>query len=154
MSKLKVVKSRPPERVFTFHFKKSKTIKLMTVLEALTTSFSDQYLCPPVFVGKYKSLWFYFSVSLMGYSRSQYILIKVFFWGGEGRNPKVTWQDPLCQFIFNWRIIALQYCVGFCHTTWRIRHTHIHTHPPAWALSPLSSVSGISFSCFGFLVST
>ena len=108
----------------------------MTVLEALTTSFSDQYLCPPVFVGKYKSLWFYFSVSLMGYSRSQYILIKVFFWGGEGRNPKVTWQDPLCQFIFNWRIIVLQYCVGFCHTTWRIRHTHIHTHPPAWALFP------------------
>ena len=21
-------------------------------------------------------------------------------------------------FIFNWRISALQYCVGFCHTTW------------------------------------
>ena len=28
-------------------------------------------------------------------------------------------KEILCvfKFIFNWRIIALQYCVGFCHTT-------------------------------------
>ena len=25
-------------------------------------------------------------------------------------------------FIFNWRIIALQYCIGFCHTTTQISH--------------------------------
>ena len=25
-------------------------------------------------------------------------------------------------FIFNWRVIALQYCVGFCHTTTWINH--------------------------------
>ena len=23
----------------------------------------------------------------------------------------------LLEFIFNWRAIALQYCIGFCHTT-------------------------------------
>ena len=25
--------------------------------------------------------------------------------------------DFLVLFIFNWRIVALQYCVGFCHTS-------------------------------------
>ena len=56
----------------------------MTVLEALTASFSDQYLCPPIFVGKYKkSIILFFSQSLINYSRSQYILIQ-FFLGGVG----------------------------------------------------------------------
>ena len=27
-------------------------------------------------------------------------------------------------FIFNWRIIALQYCVGFCHMSARISHRY------------------------------
>ena len=32
-------------------------------------------------------------------------------------------------FIFNWRIVALQYCVGFCHTaTWiSHRYTYVYT---------------------------
>ena len=25
-------------------------------------------------------------------------------------------QEHIYEFDFNWRIIALQYCVGFCHT--------------------------------------
>ena len=29
-------------------------------------------------------------------------------------------------FSFNWRIIALQYCVGFCHTSTWISHRYIH----------------------------
>ena len=29
-------------------------------------------------------------------------------------------------FIFNWRIIALQYCVGFCHTSAWISHRLTH----------------------------
>ena len=28
------------------------------------------------------------------------------------------------KFIFNWRIIALQYCVGFCHTSIWISHRY------------------------------
>ena len=29
-------------------------------------------------------------------------------------------------FIFNWRVIALQCCVGFCHTSTWIRHRHTY----------------------------
>ena len=29
-------------------------------------------------------------------------------------------------FIFNWRIIVLQYCVGFCHISTRISHRYIY----------------------------
>ena len=29
-------------------------------------------------------------------------------------------------FIFNWRIIALQYCVGFCHTSAGISHRYMY----------------------------
>ena len=36
------------------------------------------------------------------------------------------------RFIFNWRIIALQYCVGFCHTSTGISHRHSCV-PPSWA---------------------
>ena len=36
------------------------------------------------------------------------------------------WQNWFYKFIFNWRIIALQYCVGFCHiSTWN-SHRVIH----------------------------
>ena len=31
-------------------------------------------------------------------------------------------------FIFNWRIIALQYCVGFCHTSMCISHGYTYVH--------------------------
>ena len=39
------------------------------------------------------------------------------------------------KFIFNWRIITLQYCVGFCHTsTWiSHRYTHVPFEPPSHA---------------------
>ena len=30
------------------------------------------------------------------------------------------------KFIFNWRIIVLQYCVGFCHTSVWISHRYTH----------------------------
>ena len=38
----------------------------------------------------------------------------------------------ICKFIFNWRIIALQYCVGLCHTSAWIshRHTYVPSLPP------------------------
>jgi len=56
------------------------------------------------------------------------------------------------RFIFNWRIIALQYCVGFCHTTTWIsrKHTRIPTllslppHPP----SRLSQSTQLSSPCY------
>ena len=41
-------------------------------------------------------------------------------------------------FFFNWRIIALQYCVGFCHTlTW----IGIHVSPCPWTSLPLPTPS-------------
>ena len=33
----------------------------------------------------------------------------------------------ILNLFFNWRIISLQYCVGFCYTT-QMSHTHTHTH--------------------------
>ena len=40
-------------------------------------------------------------------------------------------------FMFNWRIVALQYCVGFCHTTIiRYKYTYI---PFLWSLPPSPS---------------
>ena len=33
-------------------------------------------------------------------------------------------------FFLNWRITALQCCVGFCHTAAQISHNYIHTHTP------------------------
>ena len=40
-------------------------------------------------------------------------------------------------FICNWRIIALQYCVGFCHTSAWIRHRY--THAPSILNLPATS---------------
>ena len=39
------------------------------------------------------------------------------------------------KFILNWRIIVLQYCVGFCHmSTWT---SHSYMSPPSWTSSHL-----------------
>ena len=38
-------------------------------------------------------------------------------------------------FIFNWRIIALQYCVGFCHISAWISHKYTYV-PPSWISLP------------------
>ena len=40
-------------------------------------------------------------------------------------------------FIFNWRMIALQYCVGFCHLSTQISHRY--TYVPSLLNSPLTS---------------
>ena len=40
-------------------------------------------------------------------------------------------------FIFNWRINALQYCVGFCHTSRCISHRYTYV-PSLWKLPPTS----------------
>ena len=39
--------------------------------------------------------------------------------------------------IFNWRIIALECCVGFCHTSTRISHRHTYV-PSLCSLPPTS----------------
>ena len=43
-------------------------------------------------------------------------------------------------FIFNWRIIALQYCVGFCHTTTWISHKYTYD-PSLLNISPTPTPS-------------
>ena len=44
-------------------------------------------------------------------------------------------------FIFNWRIITLQYCDGFCHTSTWISHRHTHV-PSLLNLPPYSMPLG------------
>ena len=39
-------------------------------------------------------------------------------------------------FFFNWRITALQRCVGFCRTTIQISHKSTHRSPLCWASLP------------------
>ena len=39
------------------------------------------------------------------------------------------------QFIFNWRIIALRYCVGFCHPATWISHRYTYV-PSSWTTLP------------------
>ena len=47
---------------------------------------------------------------------------------------------PMAYFIFNWRIIALQYCIGLCHTTTWISHEHVYV-PSLSNLPPLPTPS-------------
>ena len=59
-------------------------------------------------------------------------------------------------FIFNWRIIAVKYCVGFCHLT-KWSDIGIHMSPPSWTSLPPSTpfpfnvisrcLSLVQFSC-------
>ena len=57
---------------------------------------------------------------------------------------KRKWQPTLGFFfliiIFNWKIIALQYFVGFCHTSTWISHRHTYA-PPSWISLPLPTPS-------------
>ena len=56
-----------------------------------------------------------------------------------GGSPKAYWCLPFflgfpyhnifLNFIFNWMITALQYCVGFCHTSTWISHRYTHAPP-------------------------
>ena len=68
-------------------------------------------------------------------------------------------------FIFNWRIIALQYCLGFCHTSTWIRHRYTYvpslltlsptSHPSELLQSPsLSSLSHMANSHWLFILHT
>ena len=49
---------------------------------------------------------------------------------GHDWATELNWTEPLDHsrgifwFFFNWKIIALQSCVGFCHTTW-ISHKYM-----------------------------
>ena len=50
-------------------------------------------------------------------------------------------------FIFNWRIIALQYCLGFCHTSTWIHHRYTYV-PSLLTLSPTSHPFPPPLSCY------
>ena len=79
-------------------------------------------------------------------------------WGTKGNGmqlDQMEWETVFYLFILNWRIIALQYCVGFCHTSARISHG-IHTSLPSWTSLPppipsypsgLSQSTGLSSLC-------
>ena len=58
--------------------------------------------------------------------------------------PFSSHTDIFLKIIFNLRIIVLQYCIGFFHTTAWISHKYIYV-PPTWTSSSiLSHPSGLS----------
>ena len=61
----------------------------------------------------------------------------------------IMWVVFSFKIIFNWRIIALQCCVGFCHTTWI---SHKYTYVPS-LLNQItySFLCIIQFTTYGFL---
>ena len=42
----------------------------------------------------------------------------------------------LKKYLFNWRLIAFQFCGGFCHTLTWISHRGSHVPPPSWTPFP------------------
>ena len=59
-------------------------------------------------------------------------------------------REPSTVPFFHWRIMALQHCVGCCHTPTRISHS-IHTSPPSHCpphpTPHLSKSTGLSALC-------
>jgi len=49
-------------------------------------------------------------------------------------------------FIFNWRIITLQYCVGFCHTSKWISHSCLWQPLPLWLFVTPWTIQSMEFS--------
>ena len=49
-------------------------------------------------------------------------------------------------FIFNWRIIALQYCIGFCHTSTWVSHRYTYV-PSLLKFPPISHLHPTPLRC-------
>ena len=49
-------------------------------------------------------------------------------------------------YLLNWRKIALQCCVGFCHTTVQISHNCIYISPPFWTSLPFPPTCLLSWA--------
>ena len=66
---------------------------------------------------------------------------RILLWSKNCNKLKGLWREgrnlflKFC-FIFNWRIITLQFCVGFCHTSAWISHRYICPLPPGPPIPP------------------
>ena len=139
-----------------FRYKETFPLKLITTYSNLVrfifvsrikTYIFSLYLIPPELLVEYSYFHGNVVICLSSiricslYYRTQLeisIILPQFDWNtlcAKIHKIKYDQRDICLFFIFNWRIIALQCCVGFCHTTW-IMSTHMS--PPSWtSLSPL-----------------
>ena len=91
-----------------------------------------------------------------------------------GKTQDISWRTAKCVlffffFYFNWRLITLQYCGGFCHTFTLISHgctcvphpeplSHLPSHPipqghpSAPALSTLSHASNLDWRSISHMI--
>ena len=76
---------------------------------------------------------------------------RILEWVAISFSRRSSWaRDQTCclsLFLFNWRIVALQYCVGFCHTSTWISHMSppSRTSLPSHLIPPLCVVSESQF---------
>ena len=138
-----------------FRYKETFPLKLITTYSNLVrfifvsrikTYIFSLYLIPPELLVEYSYFHGNVVICLSSiricslYYRTQLeisIILPQFDWNtlcAKIHKIKYDQRDFCLFFIFNWRIIALQCCVGFCHTTW-ISHKYTYI-PSLLNLSP------------------
>ena len=72
----------------------------------------------------------------------------------------VLWAFYLFSVDFNWRIIALQCCAGFCHTSTQTSHNYLHIpsllslRPPQAPFHPSGSSQGMGLSSLCYIAAS
>ena len=108
--------------MFTIHFKPAiPSCLLLILVGTITSSFTERNKLP----------------ELLFLSNSECFPTCLLHWESFGQYSffLVPFSFLKDFFIFDWRIIASKYCVGFCHTSTWISHRYTYV-PPSWVSLP------------------